>query len=500
MGERHRILTKADIEKTKKYSIGDACGYAVMDGFGGQYVVPFALKLGASSAEVGVLSSLPYFLSSLAQLAGVKIAEVCRSRKKAIAIFAFLQGVTLIPLFIIPFLTKNIFLLTLLFSLYLMFEGFAAPAWNSLIGDVILSERVEYFARRNKAHLIVLLISMMIAGITLSSFSSSNIWLGFWTLFTIAIFGRTASVIFLLFHHEPLPILPPEKPVSLVSFLRKLNDNNFGNFVVFKSIFTCAIMVGSPFFAVYMLKTLSFSYVKFSMVILVSLAARAISSPYWARYSSKYGTRNMLYVSSVLVAAIPLNWFIIGFFLQGTDLIFWFIFAAEIFTGFAWAGFDLTSFNYMLETTESSSRARMFAYFNSFFGFFYLIGGLLGAYLVGYLNTITLPFSTLLVVLFISFVLRISTTLLLIGKVKEIKVHMPLNQRKLLIEVGLMRPLQSSVQAILSRYQLIESEIERKINRDDVNIEDEIARIHRRIEKMLPDDVSKPLKTQARKK
>ncbi len=60
--QKPATLSKPDIEKTKKYSIKDGSAWSVMYGFGEQYVVPFALKIGATASQIGILNSVPAFI------------------------------------------------------------------------------------------------------------------------------------------------------------------------------------------------------------------------------------------------------------------------------------------------------------------------------------------------------------------------------------------------------------------------------------------------------
>lgn len=63
-------LSDEELRKTKNYSIKDGAAWSVMYGFGEQYVVPFALKIGATASQIGILNSVPAFIGALFQLLG----------------------------------------------------------------------------------------------------------------------------------------------------------------------------------------------------------------------------------------------------------------------------------------------------------------------------------------------------------------------------------------------------------------------------------------------
>jgi len=439
-------LTYEQVEKTKKYSVVDGSAYNVMYGFGEQYVVPYAIRLGASNPEISILASFPYFVGSLSQVFGAKLTDSFRNRKKLVVWFAFLQAISLVPLFIVPLLTKSIMLLTLIFSLYLVFANLGAPSWNSLMGDVVKAdERAKYFSKRNRATIVSLLISILLAGAVLNYFDKVNVWIGFAILFNIAVIGRLVSFIFLLKHYEPAYVINPEQSLSFREFLKTLPHSNFGNFSLFRGLFSVAIMIAAPFFSVYMLKNLHFTYIEFTAVILAPMIARVFTLNYWGRYSERFGHRNIMYVSIFLICLIPLSWFLAAYFFSHKAFIFPLLFIAEFISGFGWGGFELSSFNYMLETSAPEKRAKSFAYFNVFWGVGVLIGGLASTFLVSNLPSIVLGINVLLFLFALSFITRFIVAIIFAPKIKEVNVNKRCGDGELFFEMVISKPLDVAV-------------------------------------------------------
>jgi len=443
-----KILSREEIEKTKKCSIIDGSAYNVMYGFGEQYVTAYALKLGASNSEIGILSSVPAFIGALFQILAAKLTDKVKDRKRIVTIFVFLQAVMLLPLFIIPFLTKSMLLLTVIFSLYLIFANMGGPAWNSWIGDVVeADDRARYFAKRNKIAIAVLLISVLTAGIILNYFSDTSIWTGFGILFCIAFLGRMTSWYFLSRQQEPGYTVKDQEEYSFKDFLKMMPNNNFGNFVMFRSLVAFAVMIASPFFAVYMLRDLNFSYIQYTSVVLAPMIIKVLTMTYWSKYSMRFGNKKIMFVSAFLIALIPFWWFLAGYFAPRTT-VFYFIILAECLSGFAWAGFELTTFNYMLETSKPEKRAKSFAYFNVVFGTAVLIGGLLGSYLVQNLNDLHISsfvIPTILAVFIISTIARVVVPLLYVRKMHEVRAVKDIDERKLFFDLVVGKPLHSAL-------------------------------------------------------
>ncbi|MEM4711032.1 MAG: MFS transporter [Candidatus Woesearchaeota archaeon] len=431
---------KKNIEKTKKCSIKDGAAWSVMYGFGEQYIVPFALKLGATASQIGILSSVPAFIGSLFQVAGAKLTDKYSSRKKIVTIFVFFQALLMIPLFILPFITKNFLVLTLLFTIYYIFANIVGPAWSSWISDVVdEKERSLYFGRRNKIVIISTMISVLIAGIILNYFEKINIWIGFGVLFSIAFIGRLISWYYLIKQFEP-KYTSPEKETFL-SFIKNMQNTNFGNFIIFRSLMAFSIMIAGPFFAVFMLKEAGFSYIQYTILILVPMASKALTMTYWGKYANKYGTRNILVISGAGVALIPLFWFLAGY-LFSDYILFYLLIIIEIFSGFAWAGFELTTFNYVIETVSPEKRARSFAYFNLIFGTLVLLGGLSGSFLI---NKLPNWGSKILLLFLISAIMRLIVITVFSSKIKEVKVSRRINENKLFFELIIAKPVNYAI-------------------------------------------------------
>jgi len=440
------LIKRKDIEDAKAYSIRDGSAYNVMYGFGEQYITPFALKLGASSSDIGIISSVPSFIGSLFQVVGAKLTDKYHSRKKIVTTFVMLQAIMILPLFIVPFLTKSILLLTIIFALYLMCSNAGGPGWNSWIGSVIPeNERAQYFSKRNKITLIFLLTSVLFAGIILNYFSDVNIWIGFAILFGISFFGRMVSWYYLTKQFEPEYVVNDEEYFSFKDFLKKMPETNFGNFVMFRSLMSLAVMIASPFFAVYMLRDLNFTYIQYTIIVLVPMLIKILTVTYWGKYSKKIGTRNIMIVSAFLIAFIPAAWFVAGYFFFGHPILFFLIMIAESISGFAWAGFELTTFNYILETVSPGKRARCVAYFNIIFGTAVLVGGLSGSWLVGHLPKEYHGISVLLIVFIISAVARFIVPIIFLSKLQEVKMKKDIDEGRLFIDLVISKPLHSAM-------------------------------------------------------
>lgn len=79
------------VRKSLKYSILDGSAHSAMLGLTQDYIVPFALALKATIAQVGLLSSVPNLTMALSQLTAPHLAERAGNRKGLISSLIYSQ-------------------------------------------------------------------------------------------------------------------------------------------------------------------------------------------------------------------------------------------------------------------------------------------------------------------------------------------------------------------------------------------------------------------------
>ncbi|OHB93760.1 MAG: hypothetical protein A2Z57_02535 [Planctomycetes bacterium RIFCSPHIGHO2_12_39_6] len=77
------------VRRSLDLSIKDGVAFASTIGFGENYINPFAVALGASNFQIGLLGSLAQLVPSFIQLKAADITERLGSRKKVVVISVF---------------------------------------------------------------------------------------------------------------------------------------------------------------------------------------------------------------------------------------------------------------------------------------------------------------------------------------------------------------------------------------------------------------------------
>ncbi len=425
-------------KKSLKISILEGSAYSVSEGTGIRTITPLALQLGATNTHIGLLTSLPSLFGNFSQLFTQKFLDMGVSRKKIAffgALFQAIMWVVVIgigALFFIFKLDSNITpaLLVAAYTILTLFGAFYGPAWNSWMRDIIPEKAGRYFGTRSRIVGFVALVSALAGGFILDYFKHTQIFYAFIILFSIAFLARAISAFLFLKKYEPKLVCEKEYYFSFFQFFKKMWGNNFGRFVIYIAMFDLAVAIASPFFAVYMLKNLHFSYTAYMIITLSSSLASLLLIPFWGKFSDKYGHIKILKICGFLIPIVPILWLFSG-------NIYYLIFV-EIFSGAMWAGFSFTSGNFVYDAVTRQRMTICVAYLN----FLNAIGVFIGATLGGYLSTI-ITFSTftpLLIIFFISGVLRLLVSLIMLPRIKEVKNVKPFSMNHITKKITNLKP------------------------------------------------------------
>jgi len=308
------------------------------------------------------------------------------------------------------------------YALLVVFGSFISPAWNSLMKDNVDKARGDFFGKRNKIIKIVTLISMLVCGLILNYFKKTNlIFIGFAIIFGIAFVARLISDYFLSKHSEPKLKLKKGYYFTIGSFIRGIPKSNFGKFALFVSLITFASAIASPFIAVYVLRDLNFDYIIWTMVIVSNAFSMLISMPFWGKFIDRFGSFRVMRWMGALIFLVPILWFFSSFLIKiSIPFTLGYFIIIEIFSGFIWAGFNLSAVNFIYDAVTREKLALCVAYYNVFNG----VGLFLGASLGGIIASLDINFLGLTPILFVFLIsgfMRLAAYLSMVSSVKEVR-------------------------------------------------------------------------------
>jgi MFS family permease len=345
-----------------------------------------------------------------------------------------------------PFLfgqgSMSVISLLALMIIYQGANGSVVPVWNSLIGDLVPAGiRGRFFGDRNSLTGISSFIYLILAGVILHLFKKGGMAAtGFLIIFSAAFLARLNSVRWLSKYEDPEFHLAPDQAFTFRQFLRRSPYSNFAKFVFFVGAINFGTAFSAPYFALYMLRDLGFSYVQFTVVVGMSMVTQFLTFRYWGVLSDRFGNKKILNLCGWGVGLVPILWLVSPAML--------YLMVIQIYGGLVWSGFSLAVANFIFDAVTPPKRARCVAYNGLVNGVFVLAGSLLGGYAAGHLPrsfslgswTWEPPFM-LTVIFLISGLMRLVAAGIFLPKFKEVRSVEPIRNRDLLFRVSHIKPI-----------------------------------------------------------
>lgn len=427
------------VERSLRHSVRDAGYYSVMTGGGETYFSAFAVFLKASSTQMALLASLPPLLGSFAQLLSAWWGHRRGIRKSLILGGVYLQAAAWLPLMILPVLFPR-HAMTLLIAcvvLYYAAGHLATPQWSSMIGDLVPEQsRGRFFATRTRLASVVSFIALIGAGATLNHFDDiGSTYTGFLLIFSVAAAGRLLSAHHLAQMHDPPRTGAFFNLPAAGELLHRVRHSAFARFSLFFAAMQFAVAIASPFFTLYMLRDLHFSYLMFTANTATTVLMQFLTLNMWGRISDRFGNRLILATTGLIIPLFPALWLV--------SSNYWYLLGLQAAGGLVWAGFSLSAGNFVYDLVPSPKRATYVAWHTILMSVGVFAGALLGGWLG---QTLPVRFalggeifswgSPLLGVFLLSTLARLVMALLFIPHLREVREVPPMSASGLIFRVS----------------------------------------------------------------
>ncbi|MBM3133215.1 MAG: MFS transporter [Chloroflexi bacterium] len=401
------------IERALRFSTYEGMAFGAVQGIGERFTSAYAIALGATNPQLGLLTALPSFIGAFGQTTSARFAGLLGSRKRAVLLFATLSGCMWLPILSVGYVFpshESVWFIAF-FALYTMFGLMTVPVWGSIMAEVVPSQlRGRYFGRRHRWSTFANMMAFLLAGGLLYLFRDRGL-VGFALVFGLAFAFRMISVGLLTTLMELPHDQKGEERLSPKAFFRGLHTTNVGRAMLYFFSMNFMVSLASPFFVPYMLRDLGMDYLMFTALEMVSILAVLWAVSHWGAAADLVGNRKMLAIASVLIALVPIVWLV-----SGNRAYVGF---AEFYTGLAWAGFNLVSVNFIYDATPAHKRTAYLGYFNAGAGISTSLGALTGGFLIAHIPTFN--GSAILGMFLLSGILRLSMAFLFLPHIKEVR-------------------------------------------------------------------------------
>ena len=367
---------RINVRESLRASFKDGVFASLMAGVTDHYVIPFALLLGATVQQVGLVSAFPKLLSSVSQLYAVDAVQRMGGRLKLLTRAVSTQAAMLLAIAFLawiefPFRVEFLLLLLVLFSIS---GAMTVPAWGSLMTEYLpKGKRGSYFGWRNRMLGMVNVSSMAAAGLALYWTKELSHVSGFFLIFLVAASCRFVSAGYIAQMSDVHQRRDPASDFTFFDFLAQFRESNFVKFAAYVAGLTFATHLAAPFFVVFMLRDLQFNYLTYMVIQVASIVAGLLALPWWGRHADLVGNVRLLRLSGLLVAVTPLFWLL-------SQNVFY-LTLVQMLAGFSSSGLTLCGSNFIYDAVTPQKRVRCISYFNVINGTALCFGATLGGFL-----------------------------------------------------------------------------------------------------------------------
>lgn len=284
----------------------------------GGFLAAFALILGASNFQIGVMTAIPFIVQPL-QLLAVVLVERLRMRK-FITVTAYLFAYTMwIPVALIPFfidVPSPTAITVMLFFIALrgMANAFVNTGWNGWLRDIVPQDIMgSFFAHRLRLASIASAIAAILAAGYIDWWKESGptaeiFGYSYAMLAGSVVFGF-AAVAFMALMPEPQMPVPEGPRLSILNSLNPpLKDTNFRQLIKFTFMWNFVANLAVPFFTVYMLVRLGMSLTAVVGLGVLSQVFNIFFLRVWGPIVDRFGSKIVLTLSTSLYFFVILGW------------------------------------------------------------------------------------------------------------------------------------------------------------------------------------------------
>lgn len=279
---------------------------------GGTFLMAMALLLSATNFQIGLLAALPTMTNAF-QILTIWILKKYNNRR-VIAVIS--NGLARLPLLLIGLLplifstsTSTATIIFILFFHY-FFGSMAGASWNSWMKDLVPEKKLgSYFSRRTKMTQTLNVCLSLALALALDHIKKTHPQFELSVYALMFVIGGSLGLLgtwLLSRTPEPVSYLPKESLLKL--YKKPLSDKNFRSFLLFQSAWTFALNIATPFFTVFMLRSLQLQLSTIIVVGLCSQIAGILAIKLWGQYADQFSNKTIIRIAAPIYICCILMW------------------------------------------------------------------------------------------------------------------------------------------------------------------------------------------------
>ncbi|MFT5367306.1 MAG: MFS family permease [Candidatus Latescibacterota bacterium] len=352
-------------------------------GIGTAVFTGYVLYLGATDAQVAYFVSIAS-LASIGQVISSVIAPHIKHKKRFVFVVGMCEMILRFAMILAPFFiegTAAILFVGTMLGLALICGHTISPIYNDWLATIIPEDiRARFISRQTMANLLSGMAAAFAAGKYIDLFSDETRYAAFFTAFVLATILGVGGYINLM--RVPFREHITDAPGNLLTPFR---DPPFLKLLLFFLLWNFALGISSPFYSVFMLKTLHIDYATVAIFNSLFMGAMVIGYRILGGLVDKYGGKAILQLLAPPCILLPILW------VFNRPDFYYLIPVVMVLSGLIHAGI-LVSVNAILFgiLSEGRNKTTYFAAWSTTVNMTYAIAPLLGSALVAHFESIHL--------------------------------------------------------------------------------------------------------------
>jgi MFS family permease len=340
----------------------------------GNFYPIFAISiLGATNYQVGLISSLPPFISLLMTIPAAILLNRLETQKKTVAMAVLWARLLFLLLIGVVYLSSPYQAWT--FLIIIAFMNVPATisniGWQTLISGMINEERRgAFFSDRNRLLTIAGMISTLVIGIIMKN-QTSNPTAYQWLFFTAFLFGL-GEVYFLMKHKEKVHENPSMKKSSMNWAIFK--DHGYKWFLIAALCFNFTWQMSWGIFNIYHVRIAEATILWISIFSVANQLVQIFTFPLWKKWAEQKSNTLMLVWAALGMALVP--------FLTILSTNLSYLTVIQALSGFFISGVVLLLFNLLLEQSPKETRTYCITTYNVLLSFVAFLAPQIGIFLL----------------------------------------------------------------------------------------------------------------------
>lgn len=343
----------------------------------GLFLTNYAIELGCPDWLLGVLDALPFLCTGFAFLSPLLVRRL-RSRMAVVRTFALLHRAAWLVLVVLLFIDvspgtrQGLLVLTLLLSNAAAVV--AGNAWLAWMADLVPPAiRGSYYGRRNAALGAVSLAMILVGSYVLTWWDRrGEIEIGFAICFLAAVVSALIAARTLGRQFEPAAPQPRSPRTVRQTFSAVWAVPGVRPVIRFILVWQFCLGLSAAYFGAHMVRVLEMTPFEMGLFGVIQSVSALLAMPYWGRLDRRLGSKAVLSGCGVMIGLHIFPW------LASSAALIWPVYIVGVFGGFAWAGFNLSWFNYTQTLGPADLRQHTFGVIGFFQGSAFFVGSILG--------------------------------------------------------------------------------------------------------------------------